>query len=199
MTSAWRGPKAAPRFLDPMMALVERLDRRRRRIRPVHDGSLLGIEERRHRGAEVLLADGVHVPHGALLWAIHFDNARLSELGADGWQSRAHAAGRADLVALAALLQARDAAQRPIALVGVTMLASLVVRSGFEARDRPQSIWTRLEDWYLRSLLVRWAPGGRSRLRRGHGPIRSREVWLSTAALLRRYASGSAPASGPPA
>ena len=90
---------------------------------------------------------------------------------------------------IAARHAALPEAERPIAYTGVTLLAPLARRAGFELRVRRASWRVRLEDWYLRSLLARWAPAGRGRLARGHRPLVTREVWLSGAQLLRRYGS----------
>jgi len=182
-----RRPRAAPRPVDPLLALVERIDRWRRRIEAVRPGSILGIERQRYRGDGVRLADGARVAPGARIWTIHFDNARLSELAAAGWQTRAYAVADGDLREIARRVARCAPAQRPVALHGVTLLASLTRRVGFELRDRRRTPWVRLEDWYLRSLLARWSPAGRRRLGRGHGDLRTRETWLSTEELMRRY------------
>jgi hypothetical protein len=85
---------------------------------------------------------------------------------------------------------AQPAASRPVAYTGVTLLAALTARVGFELRDRPPSLGARIEDWYLRSILVRWSPAGRARLARGHRALRARQGWMSGPELERRYAAG---------
>lgn len=178
---------AAPRVLDPVLGLVERVDRRRRHIVPARAHGTLGIERGVRRGRAVTLADGTVVEPGDPLWTIHFDNARVRQLANDDWQSAGFAAAREDLRAMAVRLPRLPEASRPVALTGVTLLWPLARRVGCEVRERRRTPWVRLEDWYLRSLLARWSRQGRARLGHGHKSLRSREVWISTAELLRRY------------
>jgi hypothetical protein len=183
---------AAPRFLDPVLGTVERIDRWRRRLRPARTDALLWVEERQHGGDPVRLADGTTVRRGDRVCAIHFDNRRLRELSAPAWQTAAHAAARADLRALAHRHVTLPAGRRPVAYWGATLLTSLTRRAGFEIRERRRTPRVRLEDWYLRSLLVRWSPDGRARLRRGSRALVTREGWLSGSELLRRYGDDNA-------
>jgi hypothetical protein len=189
MTGGRRVRRAAPALLDPPLALVERIDRWRRGICAVQPQALLGLEAERYRGEPVTLRDGTRVQRGDLLWTIHFDNARLRELAGEGWQTRAYVQANVDLARIAERVRVLPVGSRPVALTGVTLLASLTLRVGFEARERRPTRWVRLEDWYLRSLLARWSPQGRRRLSRGHRALRTRRVWLSTPQLLASYAS----------
>lgn len=181
----------APSFLDPVLAVVERVDRALRHIRPVRPGAVLGLERRRHRGAPVVLRDGTEVARGRPIGIVHLDNALVVALSDGAWQRESYRRALADLAALAAQHAALLPAERPVAYTGVTLLAAFPRRAGFEVRDRPRTWRVRLDDWYLRSLLVRWA--GRERLAFGHGPLVTREVWLSGAALLARYGSSPPP------
>lgn len=179
----------APGALDPILRLVERVDRWRRRIRPIAPGSLLGVEEARYRGPSVRLPDGSNLEPGAPIWVLHLDNARLSQLvAADAWPTAAYIAARWDLEVLATRLAGMPHGRTPpVAVGGVTLLAALSRRLGFEVLSRPRTTRMRLEDWYLRSLLARWAPAGRGRLARGHGELQAASTWISTGELLRRY------------
>lgn len=187
-----RGP-AAPGFLDPILALVERVDRRLRRVTPIQPEGVLGLERRRHHGAAVTLADGTRIRDGDPAWIIHFDNARLRQVATAGWQTEGFRLALDDLRALAAWHAAQPAHARPVAYTGISVLGPLMRRAGFELRPRRRTPWVRLEDWYLRSLLARWAPAGRDRLSRGHRPLLTEEVWLSGDALLGRYGSSPPP------
>ena len=177
----------APRFLDPVLAVVERIDRAVRRIQPVAPGSLLGLEPHRYRGQPVMLADGTRVEPGDPVCTLHLDNARVRALAGPDWQTEGFRVGRADFRLVAAWHRALPPGERPVAYTGITLLGALVRREGWEVRDRRPSPWVRLQDWYLRSLLVRWAPGGRERLARGRHPLRTQRIWLSGAEFLSRY------------
>jgi hypothetical protein len=193
----------APRVLDPVLGLVERIDRRLRHIRPIGPGSVLGLERHLYFGPTLTLADGTQVRHGDLAWIIHFDNRRMRQLADGPWPTHAWQVALDDLRLLAALHQGLPVHGRPVAYTGITVLAPLTRRAGFEVYDRAPSPWVRLQDWYLRSVLARWARGGRQRLQQGHRPLRTQTVWLSGAELLRRYGatggSGGGGASPPPA
>jgi hypothetical protein len=184
--------RVAPAFLDPILALVERIDRRVRRLRPIRRGGLLWLEARRHRGAPVVLGDGTPVAPGDALGIIHFDNRRLRDLAAGAWPTEAYEIARGDLRVLARWHAARPAASRPVAYCGVTLLSALTRRVGFEIHERRPSLGARIEDWYLRSILVRWSPAGRARLERGHGALIAREAWMSGPELERRFAEAAA-------
>jgi YkoP domain len=181
----------APRFLDPLLALAERLDRTARRLRPIRPDGILHLERRRHRGAETTLADGTVVRPRDRLGVLHFDNRRVREEAVDGWQTAGYREARRDLIALAAWHLAQRPDTRPVAYHGVTILAALTHRLGFEVRPRRQTAWTALEDWYLRSLLARWAGRERVAVRTDRPPLAARQSWISATELIRRYA-GSA-------
>jgi hypothetical protein len=183
-----RRASVAPRFLDPLLGMVERVDRWRRRIRPARAGGLLGIERGRFRDPPVVLGDGMRLVPGAPVWVLHLDNARLRALaGGEGWPTRAYAVAVDDLRAITARLGRLPERERPVALGGVTLLAPLSRRLGFTLIERPRTARSRLEDWYLRSLLARWAAAGRGRLARGHRALHASGGWISTTELLRRY------------
>jgi hypothetical protein len=186
------GP-VAPRILDPMLALVEGIDRRVRRIEGAGPAAVLGVERHRHRGAPVVLADGTTVMPGDAAWIIHFDNRRIRDLAGAAWPADAWRAARRDMIRIAERHAALPPGERPIAYTGISVLAPLARRAGFELRSRQTSPWTHLQDWYLRSLLARWALGGRARLGQGHQPLVTQEVWLSAGELLRRYGSSPPP------
>jgi hypothetical protein len=190
---ARRAASVAPRFLDPILDLVERIDRTLRRISPAGADAVLGVERHRHRGSAVALADGTVVRPGDPAWIIHFDNRRLRDFAGGAWPADGWRAARRDMALIAAHHAALPQAERPIAYTGITVLAALAHRAGFELRARRASPWTRLQDWYLRSLLARWAREGRTRLERGHRPLVTQEVWLPAAELMRRYGSSPPP------
>jgi len=187
-----RGP-VAPRLLNPILALAERIDRAVRRITPIEPGALLGVERHRHRGAPVTLADGTLVRAGDRADIIHFDNRRLRDLAGEGWQLRAIEQARRDLAVLAARLRTTPPEDRPVAYHGASILAPYAVRLGWELHPRTRSAWHRLEDWYLRSTLARWAPEGRDRMLHGHGSLAVGVVWISLSELLRQFGDGTEP------
>ena len=191
---------APPRFLDPILALIERIDRRRRRIHPIRPGAVLGLEVGRHRGRPVTLRDGTVIRRGEVVGLIHFDNARLRALTSSGSLVGAWEQGRGDLAALARWAAGQPPTRRPVAFFGEGLHAAVAARAGFEVLPRPVTAYTRLQDWYFRGLLVRWSRLGRGRLARGRGDLHSSAHWLSTTRLLElhgaRRDARAAPAGG---
>ncbi len=191
----------APAILDPILARWERLDRRRRHIRPIRRGGLLGLEQRRFRGHSLTLADGTQVRPGDRIGDLHLDNARAREFGVEGWLTAGWREGRRDLEALAAWTRQRPVGRRPVTYGGATILAPFARRAGFEVRARPRTGWSRVEDWYKRSVLRRWNPRGAARLSEGRGRLQAADAWISDAELQRRFGDsdgGGAVHSGAP-
>lgn len=188
-----RGPvPAPPRFLDPILALAERIDRTRMHLRHVRPHGLLCVQFTHHGGGEVRLRDGTVVAHGDPIAVVHLDNrvVRAMDVGA-GWQREAVSRGREELHTLADWTARQPADRRPVAYYAYSILAPFAARVGFEVHEVPMTRWRGVVNWYLRGVMARWSPAGRGRLARGRTDLHAREVWLSTAGLIRRY--GSAP------
>jgi hypothetical protein len=174
-----RGDRAAPpRVLDPVLAAWEVFDRRRRRIRPIRAAGILGLEEARHRGRDVVLADGTVVRRGARLGEIHLLNARVRQLETRAGLAAAFRLARADVRALDAWAAGQPLDRRPVAYHAEGIMARFAARAGWEVRPRPLTPWQRVRNWYFRWLLVHWTPAGRERLRHGRGPLASVDAWL---------------------
>lgn len=174
---------AAPGLLDPILVAWERVDRRRRHIRPVRSGALLGVEPRRHAGPDIVLRDGVIARRGDLIGELHLDNARVREVvTGEGWYGISRI--REDFAALARWTAECAGRDRPIAYHACTLLGPLLARVGFEVATRRRTPRARLDDWFLRWLMARWSPGGQTRLARGRSRLRASECWLSADALV---------------
>jgi hypothetical protein len=184
--------RVAPRWLDPVMTLAESIDRRRRHITPLRPEGVLGLELGRHGGQPIRLADGCDVSPGDQVGCLHFRNDRVRALAGRGWQAAGFAEARADLEALARWWLAQPAETRPVAFVGVTILGPLMRREGWEVRPRRATRRARLDEWWMRWLMVHFGIQGRARLRQGHRALTSAEVWLSGTALAERYGPASA-------
>jgi hypothetical protein len=179
-------PAAPPAILDPIFAVIEQIDRRRRGIRPLRAGGVLGVEVRRYRGRTVTLRDGGQVRPGDRIVDLHLDNRRIADVWAAGWRA-AFGTAEADLRACATWLASLPPEARPVAVRSGGLLTVGAARLGFEVGPPRGGFMGALESWYLRGLLVRWSRAGRARLDRGHEPLRTRVAWLSVAGLLARY------------
>ena len=187
------GRRVAPPWLDPILALAEAVDRRRRHIRPISPDGVLGLELGRHRGRPVHLADGSIVTPGAPVGYMHLRNDRVRALATDGWQLAGYRAARADLAALARWWERQPAAERPVAFTASTILGPLVRREGWEVRSRRRTPRARLDEWWTSWLIVHFNVAGRERLARRHHRLETAEVWLSAPELVARYGPGPRP------
>lgn len=144
-----------------------------------------------HRGDGIDLADGTVVCRGDRVVELHFNNEivaqqvsrRLYQL----WE-----ATRGDLEALAAWLEHIDPEVDIKALYGVTLLAAGARRLGFTTHQRPYTLQTRLDRFFLTGLLALYSSQGIQRLTRGstYGSY-PQEVWMSRAELRRRYGASA--------
>ncbi len=189
---------APARLLDPILRRWEELDRRRRHIRPIRRDGVLGLEFGRHHGPGLELGDGATIRAGDPVATLHIRNPRAHDLAMPAWQVSGLREARADLVRLAAWAERQPPGRRPVAYTGATLMGPFARRLGFEVRPRPRTPRTRLDDWFLRWLLARWSVIGRERLQRGHGALRSSDVWLTHEALQRRYGSSLSVRLGQP-
>lgn len=182
---------AAPLLLDPILAAWERFDRRRRHIRAARPGSIVGLELRRHRGSQLVLADGARVRHGDLIGELHVDNEHARALATDrGWLEGLRI-GRGDLAAISRWAARLPSAHRPVAYHAAGLLWPLAARVGFSVHRRPRTAMVRLDEWYARWLMGHWSAVGRARLGRGRGRLRSADAWISGADLERRFGGPS--------
>ncbi len=172
-----RRPSVTARLLAPVLVVAELVDRRRRHIRPVRVDGLLGAELRRHDGPDLRLRDGTPVRRGDPVVDLHLRNERVrAAVRARGWVAIADARG--DLDALLRWCGAQPPEARPVAVHARTVLGPILVRAGFERRARRQTVRARLDGWFMRWLMGRYAAAGAARLARGHGSLRAHDYWL---------------------
>jgi MFS family permease len=175
-------------------------------ITPIPDAphGVLGVRLTRYRGHPITLPDGTTIAKGDWVGELHFHNARVTELAAHSSPlTLLHMIGE-DLGALAAWVEDNTQREPPgnaqppangrqpsirniKAIFGVTILSRPAPRLGFTRRDRPHTIHAWFERFFLRGLLAIYNPQGVARLTRGKRDSYAEEVWMSSAALLRRY------------
>jgi hypothetical protein len=154
-------------------------------VRPVRPGSLMQFGVSQYRGRTTMLLDGTMVRTGDRILHLHLDNRLLSGI-VDGhrmnpWQLIEMA--RRDLDALAVeVTSGRLGDVR--AVRGVTVLARVATRAGFEVRPLPRNLrWALIRD-VSALVLASYGPDGVSQLDRGL-PWPG-EVWMSSRALRGR-------------
>ena len=155
------------------------------RVRPVRPGAILQVGASRFRGPGTVLADGTPVPHGAPILHLHLDNARVRRALAG---SRGHAWAlarvlRADLDTLADGVT-RGAYGDVVAIRGVTVLAGMSRRFGFEVRPLPRTFrWGLVHDLAGLVMASYGLPAG---IRPARGMPWPGEAWMSARALEAR-------------
>lgn len=154
--------------------------------------SLLRFRLVRYRGDQISLP-----PHetvispGDLVAELHCDNAALVAMIHRGGMNRCRACRR-DLESLSRWIAETQDTSPIKALYGVTMLWGAAARLGFAVREQRRSIRNRLDRVFMAGLLLIYSTDGPNRASRGKTlDGYPREVWLSRAELLRRYADAS--------
>lgn len=162
------------------------------RVRPVATGSVLQFGVSRYRGPSTVLADGTVVPRGARILHLHLDNRRAADLlragGGNPW-----ALGpliKADLAVLAREI-AEGRLGDVIALRGVTVLARMAGRFGFEVRPLDRNLRWALVRNIAALVIASYHLDAETELARGV-PWPG-ELWMSVRALSLRAGPGCEP------
>ncbi len=149
---------------------------------------LLHIHLGRYHGQPITLPDGTQVRRGAWITELHFDNQRMSAAARTAGAFEFTRMIAEDMQALAAWASAPGPVARPVAVLGITLIGRAAPRLGFTVRERPVTIKTRLDRFFMDGLMAIYNPDGVRRLRRGTTyATYPMEVWMSRAELLRRY------------
>jgi hypothetical protein len=187
--SAPAGRSLPPRILEPILIVAEMIDRRRRHIHPIRPAGVLGVEHGRYHGPPTTLRDGTVVPDGAPILLLHLLNVRLRDHLAAHDRPAAWREAQGDFRALAAWWRRQPPGSRPLALHSATLHVALARRMGMEILPRRRTLRARVDDWFMRWLMVRYGldPTGRGRMRRGRHALESGLAWFSMAELAARY------------
>ncbi|HEY7850626.1 MAG TPA: PucC family protein, partial [Ktedonobacterales bacterium] len=149
---------------------------------------LLHIHLARYRGQSITLPDGTQVRPGAPIAELHFDNQRMSAAARTSGAFQLIRMIAEDMGALAAWASEPGPVARSEALTGTTLIGRAAPRLGFTTRERPVTIKTRLDRFFMEGLMAIYNPDGLRRLRRGTTyTTYPKEVWMSRGELLRRY------------
>ncbi|HYU62960.1 MAG TPA: hypothetical protein VEN12_04195 [Verrucomicrobiae bacterium] len=155
------------------------------RVRTVRDGSILQYGISPFRGQSTVLADGTQVPHGARILHLHLDNRRVA-LALKDSHGNVWALGPrldADLDHLA--IDVCSGRVGSVAAVrGVTVLASMAPRFGFEVRPLPRNLRWRLIQSLAGLVIASYHAAGRAEIKRG--VAWPGEIWMSARALRER-------------
>lgn len=136
----------------------------------------------------ITLPDGTTIKRRDPIVHLHVNNRALSKIinETTPWQQLRMM--REDLRALARWVAAGGFPSDVHAIYGYTLLGRTAPRLGFTIRQRPSSIRTRLDGFFLMGIIVLYHPAGRDRL--AHGTTYETEpveTWMSVDELQRRY------------
>jgi hypothetical protein len=138
----------------------------------------------------ITLPDGTRIERRDPIAILHVNNRALTRLVAETTPWQQLRMMRDDLRALAQWVAAGGFPKDIHALYGYTLLGRSAPRLGFTIRERPSTIRTRLDRFFLMGIIVLYHPGGRERLQRGTTyDTEPAETWMSLDELLRRYGS----------
>jgi len=168
-------------------ALLERVNRRYHRVhrlRPV--GPILFIGQGRYKGPDKRFADGTELHSGDAIGILHFNNARLNQLGVTTSRAAARGFARLMLESMARLadLSRGDPALSTLPVYhGIVWLPPHGRSQGFVTEPMERGIRRRWLIIYSRLLLWTFAAAPESR-RATPDP---HHYWLTRKALLNRF------------
>ncbi len=149
---------------------------------------LVHIHFGRYHGRPIDLPGNVHVQNGVPIVELHLNNTLLLQAATHTGVWGILQMLEQDLHALAIWMQQPDFPSNARVLFGITLLSRGVPRLGFTLRDRPKSLHTWLERFFMTGLLVLYNEHGIGRLTQGttYGTYQQ-EVWMSAQTLIARY------------
>ena len=162
-------------------------------VKPLRgDGNdILCVKLRRHNAPPVTLGDGSEIKTGDRIIELHLNNAwfkkmrKLDLKASSSLRESLHCATQ-DLSFLAEQIGS-GRFDKVTALHGITPQHALARRLGFQVDELPNTLWKKGAEFYIAGLMQIYFLGTTERFKIAGKPVKLKEVWLSRAALLRRY------------
>jgi hypothetical protein len=162
-------------------------------VKPLRgDGNdVLCVKLRRHNARPITLADGSEIKAGDRIIELHLNNAwfkkrrELNLKASSSLREGLHCATQ-DLSFLAEQIGS-GMFDKVTVLHGITPQHTLARRLGFQVEELPNTLWKKAEEYYIAGLMQIYFLGTKDRFRMAVKPLELKEIWLSRAALLRRY------------
>ncbi len=181
------------RFLLILWLVMQKLIRMVYHVKSLRgDGNdILCVKLRRHNAPPITLGDGSEIKAGDRIIELHFNNAwfkkrRKLNLKASSSPWEGLHCFKQDLSFLAEQI-ASGMFDRVTALHGTTLLHGLARRQGFQVEELPNTLWKKGAKFYIAGLMQIYHLGVGEGFKIAGKPLELKEIWLSRAALLRRY------------
>ncbi len=182
-----------PRFVLVLWLVMQKLIRMVYHVKPLRgDGNgIICVKLRRYNARPITLGDGSEIKAGDRIIELHFNNAwfkkrRKLNLKASSLLWEGLHCFKQDLSFLAEQI-ASGMFDRVTALHGTTLLHGFVRRLGFQVEELPNTLWKKGTELYIAGLMQIYHLGITEKFKIAGKPLALKEVWLSRAALLRRY------------
>ncbi len=182
-----------PRFVLVLWLVMQKLIRMFYHVKPLRgDGNdILCVKLRRHNARPITLADGSEIKTGDRIIELHLNNAwfkkmRKLNLKASGSLRESLHCAKQDLSFLAEQIGG-GMFDKVTALHGITPQHAIARRLGFQVEELPNTLWKKGAEFYIAGLMQIYFLGTTERFKITGKPVKLKEIWLSRAALLRRY------------
>lgn len=184
-----------PWFILLLWPVIDKLLRMVYHIRPLRadDSGVICLELRHYKGPPVILSDGTEVKAGDKIIELHLNNSWFKQrrkLNQEASSLPWEVLGRfeQDFNFLAEQI-AGGMFEGVTALHGVTFVHAGARRLGFQINELPNTLRKRCIRFYLTGLRQIYGLQPEVEFKAKGEPLEIKEVWLSRAALLRRFVS----------
>ena len=182
-----------PRFVLVLWLVMQKLIRMVYHVKPLRDdgNDIICVKLRRYNARPITLGDGSEIKTGDRIIELHLNNAwfkkmrKLNLKASSSLGESLHYATQ-DLSFLAEQIGS-GMFDKVTALHGITPQHAPARRLGFQVEELPNTLWKKAEEFYVAGLMQIYFLGTTERFKITGKPVELKEVWLSRAALLRRY------------
>ena len=182
-----------PRFILVLWLVMQKLIRMVYHVKPLRgDGNdIICVKLRRYNACPITLGDGSEIKTGDRIIELHLNNAwfkkmrKLNLKASSSLRESLHCATQ-DLSFLAEQIGS-GMFDKVTALHGITPQHALARRLGFQVKEMPDTLWKKCAEFYVAGLMQIYFLGTAERFKIAGKPVKLKEIWLSRAALLRRY------------
>jgi len=182
-----------PGFVLVLWLVIHKLIRMFYHVKPLRDDNsdIICVKLRRYNARPITLGDGSEIKAGDRIIEIHvndnwFKKRRKLDIKASRLTWEILHCFTQDLSFLAEQI-ASGMFDRVTALHGTTLLHRGARRLGFQVEELPDTLWKKGVEFYIAGLMQVYHLGISEGFKITGRPLELKGIWLSRAALLRRY------------